>query len=116
MAGVQKLIELENDGDESGARMRLASEVQQAVKVSMENKAGQRLVKPKKVFIELSTYQKMPRASEENLEVIEKAIDGKLVKGVVALAAGEQEGVFHIEEYEDSFVRKTRRSATRSCS
>ena len=106
MAGVQKIIELENDGDESGERMRLGPEVQQAVKVSMENKAGQRLVKPKKVFIELSTYQKMPRASEENLEVIEKAIDGKLVKGVVALAAGEQEGVYHIEEYEDSFVRK----------
>ena len=93
MVGVQKIIELENDGDESGERMRLGPEVQQAVKVSMENKAGQRLVKPKKVIIEQSVYQNMPRAAEDNLEVIERTVDGKVVRVVVALAPGEQEGV-----------------------
>ena len=91
MAGVQKIIELENDGGESSARMRLGPDVQQAVKVSMENEAGQRLVDPKNVFIELSVHQKMPRAAEEDLDVVDRIIDGNLVKGVVALAVGEQD-------------------------
>jgi hypothetical protein len=94
LTAVASYVKLHNS--EPGAvRLKNAAGLRRATEVSTEVRHGSRLIKPKKVFVELPEYEKEYQhilGAPSPKDLVTELVDGVRTVGVVMLAPGEKKG------------------------